>query len=92
MSRNKQADESEVKEPVNEGPEPKEDYAVTIKRNNYSISYYPNRIVLKGANEAIHNEANRIMNQFSFSAQPYCMESETTDLIVIVPSATSAVL
>ncbi|KAF0191198.1 MAG: hypothetical protein FD165_1968 [Gammaproteobacteria bacterium] len=66
-----------------------EEYAVTIKRNSYTISYYPNRIVLKGMRQDIQDEASRILGKFSYSAQPYRIQSETTDSIVIVPRSTS---
>lgn len=66
-----------------------EEHAVTIKRDSYTISYYPNRIVLKGMRRDIQDEATRILGKFSYSAQPYQIQSETTDSIVIVPSATS---
>lgn len=66
-----------------------EDHAVTLRRDSYTISYYPNRIVLQGARHDIREEASRILGKFSYSAQPYEIQSETPDSIVIVPCATS---
>lgn len=77
---------------VNAENNDEEENAVTVKRNNYTISYYPNRIVLAGARQSIQEEATRILDRFSFSAQPYRIQSETSDSIIIVPSFTSVSL
>lgn len=69
-----------------------EENAVTVRRQDYTISYYPNRIVLSGAYPSIREEAARIVDKFSFSAQPYRIQSETADSIVIVPRPTSVLL
>lgn len=76
-------------DPVGDVSRPSDDCAVTVDRENYSVSYYPNRIVLTGTRSGIREEASRIISKFSYSAQPYEVQSETANSIVIVPSATS---
>lgn len=62
---------------------------MTITHEKYTVSYYQNRVVLKGERHAIQAEANRILGLFLYSAQPYHIQSTTADCIVIAPSSGS---
>lgn len=56
---------------------------VMRKNANCTIKYYRDTIVLSGAMETIHMEAERILRRFAHSARPYEVKSDSADRIVL---------
>lgn len=54
------------------------------KRSDYTITYSGAKIVLEGANEAIHLEAEKIIKRFAYSPNPYQIESNAEYCVVLV--------
>ena len=60
---------------------------VMRKNSEYTIRYYQDTIVLSGAVEAIHSEAERILRRFAYSAKPYEVKSDAPDRIILATAA-----
>lgn len=53
------------------------------KQAEYTIHYDGDRIILSGAAQLIHVEAERILRRFAHSARPYSIKVDTLDRIVL---------
>ena len=53
------------------------------KQADYTIRYDGDRIILSGAVDAIHLEAERIVRRFAHSARPYQIKLDRFDRIVL---------
>lgn len=53
------------------------------KRSDYTITYNGVKIVLEGSHEAIHLEAEKIIKRFAYSPNPYQIESDAEDCVVL---------
>ncbi len=53
------------------------------KESEYTIHYDGDRIILSGAAQSIHLEAERILRRFAHSARPYAIKVDTLERIVL---------
>ncbi|MFQ5936424.1 MAG: hypothetical protein ACE5LB_08460 [Acidiferrobacterales bacterium] len=56
---------------------------LTHKDSNCTIQYSGDRIILSGAVEVIHLEAEKILRRFAHSARPYEVKSDSSHRIVL---------
>jgi hypothetical protein len=50
------------------------------------VHYYPDQIVLKGAEKDVHLEANKILLRFACSARPFRVVEDQGDQMVLAPA------
>ena len=48
---------------------------------DYSVTYYANKIILRGDSRRIHTEAFKIIERFRYSAMPYYIALDSTQMI-----------
>lgn len=60
---------------------------VMRKASGFTIQYYRDMIVLSGAMDAIHLEAEKIVRRFAYSARPYQVKSDRIDRIVLAATS-----
>ena len=53
------------------------------KHTDYTVTYSADKIVLEGASEAIHLEAEKIVKRFAFSPNPYSIETDSKFCVVL---------
>lgn len=53
------------------------------KASGCTIRFAADGIILTGATEAIHSEADKILRRFAFSGKPYEMKSDTPERVVL---------
>ncbi len=55
------------------------------RTNDCTILYSADTIILRGANQKITAQAQKILERFAHSTRPFRVKTETPDLIVLIP-------
>ncbi len=55
------------------------------KHDDYTVTYMHNAIVLDGACDAIHQQADIILKRFAFSPRSFVVTTDTSEHIVLKP-------
>jgi hypothetical protein len=53
------------------------------KHTDYTVNYNGEKIVLEGASDAIHVEAEKIVRRFAYSPNPYAVETNSEFRVVL---------
>lgn len=53
------------------------------KHTDYTVTYNGEKIVLEGASDVIHLEAEKIVKRFAYSPNPYAVEADSEFRVIL---------